>query len=68
MKFILRCWGCGKWILPWQKVTYTKLAGCIHKGCAFNAIKNYENDKEVKEFNQRLEENALKRLNAEEIK
>jgi hypothetical protein len=68
MKLIKRCWGCGKRVLPWQNTIHTKLAGDIHKGCAFNAIRNYENDKKVRAFNRRLEENALKRLNGDETK
>lgn len=66
MKLIKRCCGCGKRILPWQKRIHTKLAGVIHKGCAFNAKYNYFIDKRAKESNTRLEVDALKALNEEE--
>ena len=63
MKLIKRCWGCGKRILPWQSTVHTKLAGDIHKGCAFMAARNYNFAKEGDKLNQRLEEGALKQLN-----
>jgi hypothetical protein len=68
MKLIKRCWGCGKWVLPWQNIVHTKLVGDIHKGCAFAAMQNYNNNIMYNELRAHTEESALKRLNGEETK
>ena len=44
MKYIKRCYGCGRLIWPWSETYSTEKVGVTHKGCVEAALDKYEYD------------------------
>ena len=42
MKHIKRCYGCGRFIMPWSETADTEKVGVIHKRCMKKAVQRCE--------------------------